>query len=52
MRVLFAHDILAKSANPATPRAQKRRVLMAHQQRANGLGITLTKDMGIEEYIE
>lgn len=52
--VLIAHDILEKGANPATypPRAPKRGALIVNKQRAKMLGITLTKDMGIEEYIE
>lgn len=52
--VAVAHDILAKGANPATypPRAPKRGPLMVNKQRAHMLGITLTKEMGIEEYIE
>lgn len=52
--VVIAHDILAKGAKPATypPRAPKRGPLMVNKQRAAMLGITLTKGMGIEEYIE
>ncbi len=52
--VVIAHDILAKGKNPATypPRTPKRGALMVNRQRAKMLGITLTKDMGIEEYIE
>ncbi len=52
--VVIAHDILANGANPATypPRAPKRGALMVNTQRAKMLGIALTKDMGIEEYIE
>ncbi|MEW6108173.1 MAG: ABC transporter substrate binding protein [Nitrospirota bacterium] len=51
--VVIANDILAKGANPATypPRAPKRGPHMVNIQRAKMLGITLTKDMGIEEYI-
>jgi putative ABC transport system substrate-binding protein len=49
-----AHDILSKGANPATyaTRAPKRGALIVNRQRATMLGIILTKDMGIEEYVE
>ncbi len=52
--VVIAHDILAKGAKPAEypPRAPKRGPLMVNKQRAKMLGITLTPDLGIEEYIE
>jgi len=52
--VAVAHEILAKGANPATypVRAPKRGVLIANRQRAAMLGITLTPEMGIEEYVE
>ncbi len=51
---VIGHDILAKGAEPATypPRAPKRGPLIVNKQRAKMLGITLTKDMGIEEYVE
>lgn len=52
--VAVAHDILAKGAKPATypPRVPKRGPLIVNTQRAKMLGITLTENMGIEEYIE
>ncbi len=52
--VTIAHDILANGFDPASysPRTPKRGPLMANKQRASMLGITLTKEMGIEEYIE
>jgi ABC-type uncharacterized transport system substrate-binding protein len=52
--VAIAHDILSKGAQPATypTRAPKRGALMVNVKRAQALGITLTKDMGIEEYID
>ena len=52
--VVIAHDILAKGADPASypPRTPKRGPLMVNKQRAKMLGIRLTKDIGIEEYIE
>jgi len=52
--VVIAHDILANGANPALypPRTPKRGPLMVNKHRAKMLGITLTKNMGIEEYIE
>ncbi len=51
---VIAHDILANKAIPATypPRSPKRGSLMVNRQRAGMLGIKLTEDMGIEEYIE
>lgn len=51
---VIANDILAKGSDPKTYpcRAPKRGKLMVNSQRAKMLGITLTKDMGIEEYIE
>lgn len=52
--IAVAHDILSKGADPATypVRAPKRGVLIANKQRAAMLGITLTPEMGIEEYME
>ncbi len=52
--VVIAHDILAKGADPSTypPRAPKRGPLMVNRQRAQQLGIKLTDDMGIEEFID
>ena len=52
--VVIAHEILAKGADPAAfpPKVPKRGPLMVNKKRARMLGITLTKDMGIEEYIE
>lgn len=52
--VVIAHDILANGANPATypPRSPKRGALMVNMHRAQRLGITLTEEMGIEEYVE
>ncbi len=51
--VMMAHDILAKGADPATypPRAPKRGALMANKDRARRLGITLSGNIGIEEYV-
>ena len=51
--VVIAHDILANGADPAVyhPRAPKRGPLMVNKKRAEMLGIKLTEDMGIEEYI-
>ncbi|MEJ2200406.1 MAG: ABC transporter substrate binding protein [Desulfuromonadaceae bacterium] len=52
--VIIAHDILANGADPATypPRSPKRGALMVNKRRAEKLGLILTKEMGIEEYIE
>ena len=52
--VAIAHDILTNGAKPATypPRAPQRGALVVNKQRAKMLGITLTPEMGIEEYIE
>ncbi len=52
--VSIAHDILAKGFQTASypPRTPKRGPLMVNRQRAQMLGITLTKEMGIEEYID
>jgi ABC-type uncharacterized transport system substrate-binding protein len=52
--VAIAHDILKNGANPATypPRAPKRGSLIVNKQRAKMLGITLSADMGIEEFID
>jgi ABC-type uncharacterized transport system substrate-binding protein len=51
--VEIAHDILTKGADPATypPRAPKCGALLVNTKRAAALGIGLTPDMGIEEYI-
>ncbi|MFH1488941.1 MAG: ABC transporter substrate binding protein [Pseudomonadota bacterium] len=52
--VVIAHDILAGGASPASypSRVPKRGPLIVNRQRAKMLGITLTGNMGIEEYIE
>jgi ABC-type uncharacterized transport system substrate-binding protein len=52
--VTMAHDILEQKANPATipTKTPKRGELMANRARAKMLGITLTKRMGIEKYID
>ncbi len=52
--VMVAADLLSKGANPATypVRVPKRGALMVNRERANMLGITLTPEMGIEQYIE
>jgi ABC-type uncharacterized transport system substrate-binding protein len=52
--VRIAHDILVNGADPAhyPPRTPKRGPLMVNKERAKMLGIPLTKQMGIEEYIE
>ncbi len=52
--VSIAHDILAKGFPPAIypPRTPKRGPYMVNKQRANMLGIKLTTEMGIEEYVE
>lgn len=52
--VVIANDILANKANPATypPRVPKRGPNMVNVKRARLLGLKLTKDMGIEEYID
>ena len=52
--VVIAHDILANGADPAVypPYAPKRGGLMVNKKRAEMLGIKLTEDMGIEEYLE
>ncbi len=52
--VSIVYDILEKGAKPATypPMTPKRGALMANRRRGEILGITFTKDMGIEEYIE
>lgn len=51
--VMIANDIL-NGADPATypPRAPKRGPYVVNKQRAKMLGMELTEDMGIEEYIE
>jgi putative ABC transport system substrate-binding protein len=50
---MIGRDILEKGANPATypARAPKRGALMVNVRRAGALGIVLTKQMGIEEYV-
>ncbi len=52
--VVIAHDILTNGADPAVypPRAPKRGPLMVNKLRAGMLGIKLTEEMGIEEYVE
>ncbi len=52
--VVIAHDILATGAKPSTypPRVPDRGPYVVNRQRAKILGIELTDDMGIEEYIE
>lgn len=52
--VTIAYDILANGKDPATYAAQTpvRGALMVNSKRAEVLGITLTEDMGIEEYVE
>ncbi len=52
--VVVAHDILANKADPATypPRVPNRGPLMVNRERVKMLGIRLTDEMGIEEYIE
>ncbi len=52
--VVIAHDILAHGAIPAAypPRSPERGPLMVNVRRAKMLGIKLTEDMGIEEYVE
>ncbi len=52
--VIMAHDILANGANPATyaARSPKRGPLIVNKRRAEMLGITLTEEMGIEEYVD
>ena len=52
--VRIAHDILANGANPSTYPAvrPKRGALLVNRERAKMLGIALTPEMGIEEYIE
>lgn len=49
-----AQDILVNGAKPATypTRAPKRGKLVANRERARILGIRLTEDMKIEEYVE
>jgi ABC-type uncharacterized transport system substrate-binding protein len=51
--VTIAHDILENGKSPETypPIAPKRGALMANKKRGKMLGITFTKDMGIEEYL-
>ncbi len=52
--VVMAHNILANGAAPATypARTPKRGPLVVNKRRAEILGIELTNDMGIEEYID
>ncbi len=52
--VVIGHDILENRADPATypARSPKRGPLIVNRQRAEMLDITLTDDMGIEQYIE
>jgi ABC-type uncharacterized transport system substrate-binding protein len=52
--VVIAHDILANAAKPETypPRAPKRGAMIVNKQRARMLGISLTTEMGIEEFID
>ncbi len=52
--VRIAHDILANGAKPADYPAVKpnRGALLVNRERAKMLGIALTPEMGIEEYIE
>jgi putative ABC transport system substrate-binding protein len=52
--VAVARDILFRGANPATypVRAPKRGALMVNKERAAALGVVLSPDAGIEEYIE
>ena len=51
--VLIAHDILSGRAYPATypPRTVERGALVCNLKRAKALGLTLTKEMGIEEFV-
>jgi len=51
--VQIADDILAKGADPATyaPRSPERGALIVNRERAKMLGITLTDDLGTEEYL-
>jgi putative ABC transport system substrate-binding protein len=50
----MAHDILGKGTDPGSipVRAPERGALIANRERAAMLGIKLTDDMGIEEYVE
>ena len=50
----IAHDILAKGMKPAEypPRSVRREPFIVNKERARMLGITLTPEMGIEEYAE
>ncbi len=52
--VNVAHDILTRGTKPATypTRASKHGPLTVNRYRAQGLGITLTPELGIERYIE
>jgi ABC-type uncharacterized transport system substrate-binding protein len=51
--VRMAHDILANGADPATlrPLTPTRGSLVVNRRRARQLGLTLTPEMGIEEYV-
>ncbi|MHB9154201.1 MAG: ABC transporter substrate-binding protein [Endomicrobiales bacterium] len=50
----IAHDILEKRMNPATypPRAPARGALTVNRQRAQRLGLTPTREMGVEEFLD
>ncbi len=52
--VVIANDILTNGADPATyrPVTPKRGALTVNRQRAEMLGINISDDMGIEEYVE
>lgn len=52
--VVIANDILTKKADPSTypPVAPSRGALLVNRQRAKMLGIVITPDMGVEEFIE
>lgn len=52
--VRMAHEILANNVSPATfpPRVPGRGPLMVNVKRAKMLGIALTPEMGIEQYVE
>ena len=52
--VAIAHDILVNGKDPAKYATQtpQRGPLMVNSKRAEALGIKLTEDMGIEEYVD
>ncbi len=52
--VVIAHDMLANGLDPSTypPRAPRRGPLLVNRQRAQQLGIKLTDNRGIEEFID